>query len=118
MESILNTRDGDELGLVYFRSGYTASDFKNSNDWDARLLIEESLAIKSPNILNQLTGAKSVQQALCDPNVIQKFIEDKTVSEKLQSTFVDQFCFKVIFDSSYKEELICILIQFLKGRKF
>ena len=98
MNFIFCTRDGDEIGLVYFRSGYTATDYKTNSDWDARLLIEKSFAIKSPNILNQLTGAKRIQQALCEPEIIQRFIKDKDVSDKLRSTFVDQYCFEVFID--------------------
>jgi len=99
--------DGDEIGLVYFRSGYTATDYKTNSDWDARLLIEKSFAIKSPNILNQLTGAKRIQQALCEPEIIQRFIKDKDVSDKLRSTFVDQYC----FESNNFEDMVKFMLD-------
>ena len=63
--------------------------------WDARLLIERSMAIKSPNIQSQLVGAKKIQQALTNPSILQKFVQNKDIADKLQSTFVDQYSFEV-----------------------
>ncbi len=71
-------------------------------DWAARLLIERSRAIKSPNIQLHLVGAKRIQQALCEENVLERFITDKKMAEMIRATFVDQFSFNVymnlIFD--------------------
>ena len=64
-------------------------------DWAARLLIERSRAIKSPNIQLHLVGAKRIQQALCEENVLERFIKDKKISEMIKATFVDQFSFNV-----------------------
>jgi len=43
-------------------------------DWDARLLIERSFAIKCPSIIVQLIGAKKIQQVLARPGVIERYI--------------------------------------------
>jgi Eukaryotic glutathione synthase len=35
-----------EVSVVYFRAGYTPNDYKDDNDWAARMLIERSFAVK------------------------------------------------------------------------
>lgn len=82
-----------EIALVYFRVGYDPEHYLNENDWAARLLIERSRAIKSPNIQLHLVGAKRIQQALCEENVLERFITDKKMAEMIRATFVDQFSF-------------------------
>jgi len=42
-----------------------------------------------------LVGAKRIQQALCEENVLERFIKDKKISEMIKATFVDQFSFNV-----------------------
>lgn len=83
-----------EIGLVYYRAGYAPTDYNSENDWSARLLVERSLAIKSPNIQQHLAGAKRIQQALCEPGVMQRFIKDQDIIDKLKVTFVPQYSFE------------------------
>lgn len=42
--------------MVYFRSYYSPDQYKDDSDWDLRLLIEQSKAIKCPSIQYQLAG--------------------------------------------------------------
>lgn len=42
------------------RAGYSPDDYPSPAEWDARLLIEQSRAIKCPNIAYHLTGTKKV----------------------------------------------------------
>ncbi|SCW01363.1 LAFE_0D10924g1_1 [Lachancea fermentati] len=79
---------GEEISLVYFRAGYSPSDFKNEQDWENRLALETSFAIKAPNILTQLAGAKKIQQILTDEAVLKEFINDEDTLDKLKSSFV------------------------------
>lgn len=85
----------DEVSVVYFRSGYSPSDYAKNSDrcWQARLLLENSLAIKCPSLLTQLSGAKKTQQVLTKREVTKKFLP--TISsgdfEKLMSTFVAMY---------------------------
>lgn len=58
-------------------------------DWEARILIERSRAIKCPNIQLHITGAKIVQQVLSEPNTVERFIKNKEVVDRLRATFVD-----------------------------
>ncbi|RNA34543.1 glutathione synthetase-like [Brachionus plicatilis] len=81
--------DGKQVGLVYFRAGYDPDHYRSEDDWNARLLIERSTAIKCPNIQLHLVGAKIVQQALCEPNVVEKYVSDFSEAAKIRSTFVD-----------------------------
>lgn len=53
-----------EVAVVYFRAGYDPRDYFGQAEWDARLKVERSKAIKSPSIAYQLAGTKKVQQAL------------------------------------------------------
>lgn len=51
------------VAVVYFRSGYEPSSYPSNKEWDARLLIERSKAIKCPWIGLQLANTKKIQQA-------------------------------------------------------
>ncbi|XP_015117252.1 glutathione synthetase [Diachasma alloeum] len=76
-ELIVNNR---VIGVVYFRCGYEPGQYPTEREWEVRLLIEKSLAIKSPSIQYHLAGTKKVQQALAKPGVLaQYFKNEKTV---------------------------------------
>lgn len=53
-----------EIAVVYFRAGYSPADYVGRKEWDARLKLERSTAIKSPSIGYHLVGTKKVQQVL------------------------------------------------------
>uniref|UniRef100_A0A671UF17 Glutathione synthetase n=1 Tax=Sparus aurata TaxID=8175 RepID=A0A671UF17_SPAAU len=56
--------------------------------WDARLMMERSLAVKLPDIGTQLAGTKKVQQVLSKPGVLEKFFPDQPrVVERIRATF-------------------------------
>ena len=42
-----------------------------------------------------LVGVKRIQQALWEPNVLERFISDKETANKIRATFVDQYSFNV-----------------------
>ncbi|CUS20775.1 LAQU0S01e14378g1_1 [Lachancea quebecensis] len=85
---IYYTPSGEEISVVYFRAGYSPSDFVNEQDWQNRLTLETSYAIKAPNLLTQLAGAKKIQQLLTDESILQSFISDASTRRKLGSSFV------------------------------
>lgn len=78
-----------EVSVVYFRAGYAPSEYNGQKDWDARLHIERSAAIKCPNILTHLAGSKKVQQVLATPHSphLKRFLPDDAQASKLQQTF-------------------------------
>ena len=67
--------------------GYEPGHYHSEREWDARLLMERSTAIKCPSIQYHLAGTKKVQQALAKPGVLKKFIADdqKVRSLKLRN---------------------------------
>ncbi|KAF3860039.1 hypothetical protein F7725_000294 [Dissostichus mawsoni] len=57
-------------------------------DWDARLMMERSLAVKCPDISTHLVGTKKVQQVLAKPGVLEKFFPHQPqVVEQIRATF-------------------------------
>ncbi|TKA35229.1 hypothetical protein B0A54_12504 [Friedmanniomyces endolithicus] len=78
-----------EVTLVYFRAGYSPAEYQNQRDWDGRLQIERSAAIKCPSILTQLAGTKKVQQVLATPHSphLKRFLPDEARAAELLKTF-------------------------------
>ncbi|CAI9271877.1 unnamed protein product [Lactuca saligna] len=79
--------DGETVAVIYFRAGYAPNDYPSESEWKARLLMEESVAIKCPSISYHLTGTKKVQQELAKPNVLERFLDNKDDIAKLQACF-------------------------------
>lgn len=80
--------DGKEVAVVYFRNGYMPQNYTNEQCWDARLLMERSLAVKCPDISTHLAGTKKVQQVLARPGVLEKFFPGQPqVVEQMRATF-------------------------------
>ncbi|XP_037540470.1 glutathione synthetase-like [Nematolebias whitei] len=81
--------DGTEVAVVYFRHGFMPQNYISEQCWDARLMMERSLAAKCPDIHTHLVGTKKVQQVLAKPGVLEKFFPDQPqVVEQLRATFV------------------------------
>ncbi|CAN8255708.1 unnamed protein product [Cochlearia groenlandica] len=78
---------GQEVAVVYFRSGYSPTDYPSESEWDARLLIEQSSAVKCPSIAYHLTGTKKIQQELAKPGVLERFLDNKEDIAKLRKCF-------------------------------
>eukprot|EP01060_Flectonema_neradi_P040109 TRINITY_DN9035_c0_g1_i1.p1 TRINITY_DN9035_c0_g1~~TRINITY_DN9035_c0_g1_i1.p1 ORF type:complete len:474 (+),score=96.67 TRINITY_DN9035_c0_g1_i1:60-1481(+) len=72
--------------VAYFRAGYTPNDYPEQCCWDARRLIEKSTAVKCPSVPYHLTGAKKVQQLLCDPDILSKYLTSEEVAS-VQTVF-------------------------------
>lgn len=81
-------KTGVEVGVVYYRTGYTVSDYHSEKDWDVRKLLEESYAIKAPNVSTQLAGSKKIQQELTKDEILSKFVDDQGAKDELVKTFV------------------------------
>ncbi|XP_026188919.1 glutathione synthetase-like isoform X2 [Mastacembelus armatus] len=79
--------DGVEVAVVYYRYGYMPDNYTEQS-WDARLLMERSLAVKCPDISTHLAGTKKIQQVLAKPGVLEKFFpEQPEVMEQIRATF-------------------------------
>nr|XP_012153748.1 PREDICTED: glutathione synthetase-like [Megachile rotundata]XP_012153749.1 PREDICTED: glutathione synthetase-like [Megachile rotundata]XP_012153750.1 PREDICTED: glutathione synthetase-like [Megachile rotundata]XP_012153751.1 PREDICTED: glutathione synthetase-like [Megachile rotundata]XP_012153752.1 PREDICTED: glutathione synthetase-like [Megachile rotundata] len=75
------------VSVVYYRCGYEPGQYHTRKEWDVRLLIERSLAIKCPTIQYHLAGTKKVQQALAKPGVINKFLENEKICAEIKEIF-------------------------------
>ncbi|XP_057962437.1 glutathione synthetase, chloroplastic [Malania oleifera] len=79
--------DGQVVAVIYFRAGYAPTDYPSESEWRARLLMEQSSAIKCPSISYHLAGTKKIQQELAKPGVLERFLENKEDIAKLQQCF-------------------------------
>lgn len=80
-----------EISTVYFRAGYGPDDYPTQLEWDARLHLERSAAIKCPTTAMQLAGAKKVQQELAVPGVLERFVAQPSHLDLLRKTFTSIF---------------------------
>ncbi|XP_028266550.1 glutathione synthetase-like [Parambassis ranga] len=80
--------DGQEVAVVYYRNGYMPENYTSEQTWEARLLMERSLAVKCPDIGTHLAGTKKVQEVLARPGVVERFFPDQPhVVEQIRATF-------------------------------
>ncbi|XP_044747047.1 glutathione synthetase-like isoform X2 [Coccinella septempunctata] len=75
------------IAVVYFRSGYEPEAYPTKKEWDARLLIERSQAIKCPSIQYHLAGTKKVQQALARSGALDMFLTEAKKIEAIKEIF-------------------------------
>lgn len=78
----------EEVSVVYYRSGYGPNDYPTETEWESRLILETSKAIKCPTLLFQLSGAKKIQQLLTNKVLIEKYLSNEKI-EKITDTFVN-----------------------------
>ena len=58
------------------------------DEWEARLLIERSRAVKCPSVAYQLVGTKKVQQALAAPGALERFLgQENPAVQQLRAVF-------------------------------
>lgn len=100
---------GEEpVAVVYFRAGYAPADYPSESEWRARLLIEQSSAVKCPSIAYHLAGTKKIQQELAKPNVLERFLDNKENIAKLRKCFAGLWSLddsKVVSDAIERPEL-------------
>ena len=79
--------DGSEVGVIYMRCGYHPDQYPTQAEWDARLMMERSLAVKSPSINYHLAGTKKVQQELARAGQVEKFLGDNLQISAVKEIF-------------------------------
>lgn len=73
--------------MVYYREGYVPQNYDQQN-WEARLLLERSRAVKCPDIATQLAGTKKVQQELSRPGTLEKLLPGRPEAvARIRATF-------------------------------
>ncbi|KAF2892489.1 hypothetical protein ILUMI_13708 [Ignelater luminosus] len=75
------------VAVIYFRAGYEPNHYPSQKEWDARLLMERSQAIKCPSIQYHLAGTKKVQQTLARYGAIEMFLGDAHQIEAVKEIF-------------------------------
>lgn len=75
------------VSVIYFRAGYAPNDYQTAHDWETRELLERSTAVKCPCIDYHLAGVKKVQQLLCSPEHLSRFLPDPAEQRELQAFF-------------------------------
>ncbi|KAK4046683.1 Glutathione synthetase [Microbotryomycetes sp. JL201] len=96
--------DPIEISVVYWRTGYAPTDYYTENEWNTRLLVERSLAIKCPTIALQLAGCKKVQQVLAEPGELDRFVDRGSTFSQLQPppiACLDRASHKPLLESSF-----------------
>ena len=85
-----------EVAVVYFRSGYSPDQYPTEAEWDARLLIERSRAVKCPSIAYHLAGTKKVQQVLAEPGVLEELFRDDGKAATLRQVFTGLYSLDLV----------------------
>ncbi|MCP4754749.1 MAG: glutathione synthase [Proteobacteria bacterium] len=88
---------GRVVSLCYFRAGYTPDDYPTPQAWKGRELIEASSSVKAPSIGMQLAGAKKIQQALCKPEILRRYLSTKEI-DQIKDTFVGLYTLDELVD--------------------
>ncbi|CAJ0950792.1 unnamed protein product, partial [Mesorhabditis belari] len=86
-EKRLLYKNNTEVAVIYFRSGYSPEHYPTDREWDARLMMERSQAIRTPWIGLQLANTKKVQQVLAEDGVVERFSASPRIAASLRSTF-------------------------------
>ncbi|KAJ8407979.1 hypothetical protein AAFF_G00262070 [Aldrovandia affinis] len=75
---------------------YRYSTSLTEENWEARLMMERSLAVKCPDISTHLAGTKKVQQELARPGVLEKFFpDDPEAVAQIRATFTGLYTLDV-----------------------
>lgn len=90
--------DGKPVAVVYYRSGYEPAQYPTSREWDARLRVERSTAIKCPSIQYQLAGTKKVQQALAEDGALERILGNNESISRVRNIFTGLY--SLDFDES------------------
>ncbi|ESN95321.1 hypothetical protein HELRODRAFT_157658 [Helobdella robusta] len=78
-------RDNLEVAVVYQRSCYKPQDFSGGAS------LWKSQAIMCPSAGYHLAGTKKVQQVLSKPGMLERFVKDTKMRERIRSTFASQY---------------------------
>ncbi|TKA64236.1 hypothetical protein B0A55_10846 [Friedmanniomyces simplex] len=76
-----------EVSVVYYRAGYDVEEC-DSEGIKTRLMLELSRAFKCPGVKMHLVGMKSVQRALAEPGVVERFLLEARQADEVQRTFM------------------------------
>ena len=84
--------DGHLCSVIYFRAGYSPSDFPSEAQWEAKMMLEKSSSLKSPSVAMHLAGSKKIQQALAEEGVLEKFMPND--ASEMRKVFAGLYSFE------------------------
>uniref|UniRef100_A0A915EGA3 Glutathione synthetase n=1 Tax=Ditylenchus dipsaci TaxID=166011 RepID=A0A915EGA3_9BILA len=102
-----------KVAVVYFHACLTSKCYKTEKEWETRLLIERSTAIKCPSIGLQLANTKKIQQVLSEPGIVEKFL-DLENAQNVRKTFAKQWGLEEENDSTHQIVQVAFLQQGVK----
>jgi glutathione synthase len=79
-----------EISVLYMRAGYEPREYQDKAGVTCRLHLEESRAIKCPNILGHLATFKKVQQRLAEPAQLERFLPRES-ADAIRVTFMPMY---------------------------
>lgn len=82
-----------EVTTIYFRAGYSPSEYPSERLWEARYHLERSAAVKCPSVLAHLAGTKKVQEILATPDSphVQRFCPAADMADRLKGSFARMY---------------------------
>ncbi|NXS26626.1 GSHB synthetase, partial [Pomatostomus ruficeps] len=96
--------NGQEVAVVYYREGYVPQNYDQQN-WEARLLLERSWAVKCPDIATQLAGTKKVQQELSRPGTLEKLLPGRPEAiARIRATFAGLYSLDEVSGAGLQQE--------------
>ena len=78
-------RVSTEISVVYYRAGYSPTDYTSPTDFATRALLERSRAAQCPSLALQLAGGKKVQEVLTRPGVLERFLAPSSAGAEIES---------------------------------
>jgi len=84
-----------EVAVVYYRAGYSPSDYTSPAHFQVRFQLESSRSIKCPSIPLQLAGGKKMQEYLTRTGILESVLENDNLSSldllKLRQSWVQMW---------------------------
>ena len=82
-----------EVTTVYFRAGYSPTEYSSERLWEARYHLERSAAVKCPSVLTHLAGTKKVQQILTTPDSphLPRFCPAADMADRVKDSFARMY---------------------------
>lgn len=106
-----------EKTFCFFADGMVALFL--SQNWEARLLLERSRAVKCPDIATQLAGTKKVQQELSQPGTLERLLPGRAEAvARIRATFAGLYSLDLVSVSgagagtNMQTCLACVMLLF------
>lgn len=79
------TSESTPILTVYYRAGYTPTDYPDAVCWRGREKLEMGDTPKCPSLAMQLAGTKRIQQELARPGIVERFLSPGSSSSSFSN---------------------------------